>query len=101
LATRALRALLVTAHQRAPEPALALQVEPEAGEVRLVVRVPAGKGGEARGEAGFEALRPSGPDPGLALYMARGAARAMGGEVAVVSGAGGDVLLSFTLNRRA
>jgi hypothetical protein len=67
----------------------------------LVVRVPAGKGGEARGEAGFEALRSHGPDPGLALYMARGAARAMGGEVAVALDPGGDLLMSFTLNRRA
>jgi K+-sensing histidine kinase KdpD len=100
LATRALRALLVAALQRAREPALALQVEPEDGAVRLVVRVPAGKGGEAS-EAGFEALRSDGPDPGLALYMARGAARAMGGEVAVASASGGDVLFSFTLNRRA
>jgi K+-sensing histidine kinase KdpD len=97
LATRALRALLVAALQRAREPALALQVEPEDGAVRLVVRVPPGKGGEA----GFEALRPAGSDPGLALYMARGAARAMGGEVAVATVAGGDVLFSFTLNRRA
>jgi histidine kinase len=101
LATRALRALLVAALQRAREPALGLQVEPEDGAVRLVVRVPAGKGGEARGEASFEALRAAGPDPGLALYMARGAARAMGGEVAVASASGGDVLFSFTLNRRA
>jgi K+-sensing histidine kinase KdpD len=97
LATRALRALLVAALQRAQEPALGLQVEPEDGAVRLVVRVPPGKGGEA----GFEALRPAGSDPGLALYMARGAARAMGGEVAVATVAGGDVLFSFTLNRRA
>src|SRR2546421_604977 len=80
---------------------VSLQVEPEDGAVRLVVRVPAGKGGEARGEAGFEALRSDGPDPGLALYMARGAARAMGGEVAVAAASGGDVLFSFTLNRRA
>jgi K+-sensing histidine kinase KdpD len=101
LATRALRALLVAALQRAREPALGLQVEPEDGAVRLVVRVPAGKGGEARGEASFEALRPAGPDPGLALYMARGAARAMGGDVTVTSDAGGDLVLSFTLNRRA
>ena len=101
LATRALRALLVAALQRAREPALALQVEPEDRAVRLVVRVPAGKGGEARGEAGFEALKSDGPDPGLALYMARGAARAMGGEVAVAAASGGDVLFSFTLNRRA
>jgi hypothetical protein len=89
--------VLVAALQRAQEPALGLQVEPEDGAVRLVVRVPPGKGGEA----GFEALRPAGSDPGLALYMARGAARAMGGEVAVATAAGGDVLFSFTLNRRA
>lgn len=101
LATRALRALLVTALQRAPESAPGLEVEPADGTVRMVVLVPAGKGGEARAEAGFEALTPAGPDPGLALYMARGAARAMGGDVTVTSDAGGDLVLSFTLNRRA
>jgi K+-sensing histidine kinase KdpD len=101
LATRALRALVVTALQRAPESPVRLEVEPGEDTVRLVVRAPGGKGGEARAEAGFEALTPSGADPGLALYMARGAARAMGGEAAVALDPGGDLLLSFTLNRRA
>jgi K+-sensing histidine kinase KdpD len=101
LAIRALRALLVTALQRAPASPVGLQVEPGEDEVRLVVRVAAGKAGEPRAEAGFEALTPWGADPGLALYMARGAARAMGGEVAVAWDPGGDLLMSFTLNRRA
>jgi two-component system sensor histidine kinase KdpD len=40
-----------------------------------------------------------GAGPGLGLYMARGLARAMGGEVDVADRDGGGAIFSFTLNR--
>ena len=100
LAVRALRALLVSALERSPEGLVELDVESEHGLVRLLVRMPPGWRPENGAEPGFEPLVPSGRDPGLALVMARGAARAMGGDLAVSSEPDADFVFSFTLNRR-
>lgn len=100
LAVRALRALVLGALERSSEPALELDVEADGGLVRLRVRRPPGSLPEGRAKPGFEPLVPAGRDPGLALYMARGVARAMGGDLVASSDPGGDFLFSFTLNRR-
>jgi K+-sensing histidine kinase KdpD len=100
LAIRALRALLLGALERSDQPLVEVDVEPGERLVRLRVRTPPGSVPEGRAEPGFEPLVPAGRDPGLALYMARGVARAMGGDLVVSSGPGADFLFSFTLNRR-
>ena len=98
LAIRALRALLLQALERSDEPFV--EVEPGDGLVWLRVRMPPGPLPEGRAEPGFEPLVPAGRDPGLALYMARGLARVMGGDLVVSPGPDADFLFSFTLNRR-
>ena len=98
LAIRALRALLLQALERSDEPFV--EVEPGDGLVWLRVRMPPGPLPEGRAEPGFEPLVPAGRDPGLALFMARGLARAMGGDLVVSPGPDADFLFSFTLNRR-
>jgi signal transduction histidine kinase len=98
LAIRALRALLLQALERSDEPFV--EVEPGDGLVWLRVRTPPGPLAEGRAAPGFEPLVPAGRDPGLALYMARGLARAMGGDLVVSPGPDADFLFSFTLNRR-
>jgi signal transduction histidine kinase len=100
LAVRALRALLLAALERSPEAQVELEVEPEDGLVKLIVRMQPGSGQENRADPGFEPLVPAGRDPGLGLYMARGVARAMGGDLVVSSESGADFVFSFTLNRR-
>jgi signal transduction histidine kinase len=100
LAIRALRALLLQALERSDEPFLEVGVEPGDGLVWLRVRTTPGPLPEGRAAPGFEPLVPAGRDPGLALYMARGLARAMGGDLVVSPGPDADFLFSFTLNRR-
>jgi two-component system sensor histidine kinase KdpD len=100
LTIRALRALLLGALERSSEPLLRLEVEAEDGRVRLLVRIPPGSMPQDGVEPGFEPLVPAGRDPGLALYMARGAARAMGGDLVVSAEPDTGFLFSFTLSRR-
>jgi signal transduction histidine kinase len=101
-AARALRALVARALSRSPQDAtveLLAEVEPE--RVRLLVR---DQGPEPPGEA--EGLfEPFGPgagqsSAGLGLYLAKGLARAMGGDVEALLGAGGGSTFSFNLIRR-
>jgi signal transduction histidine kinase len=99
-AVRVLRGLLSTARQRSPEGSeLEVRVElPAPGQVRLIVAPAAGVVLPA-GEEAFQAFSAA-ADSGLALHLARGLARRMGGEVAVATRPGGGSAFSFTLNRR-
>ena len=101
-AARALRALVARALRRSSEDAtveVLAEIEPD--RVRLLVR---DQGPEAPGEAEglFEPSRPGAEQSvaGLGLYVAKGLARAMGGDVEALPGAGGGSTFSFNLIRR-
>ena len=101
LAVGALRAVLLYALGRSPEPRVEVHRDPEAAPVRLLVRVPAASGPASSREPSFEPLASGGEDPGLGLHLARGLARAMGGELVAAAAPDGELVFSFTLNRRA
>lgn len=100
-ATQVLRALIANAHRFA-EPGAPVEVSVEEGsdEVHFVV-ADRGPGLEpAQRAAAFERLwHGPGGGPGLGLYLARGVARAQGGDVTVEPRPGGGSRFFFTLSK--
>ena len=102
-ATQAVRALIANA-QRFSEPGLPVTVTVEADPKAVRFNVSdRGPGLEPDAvEAAFERLSfGAGGGPGLGLYLARGLARAMGGDVAHEPRAGGGSTFFLTLKRDA
>jgi two-component system sensor histidine kinase KdpD len=102
-AARVLRLLLGGALQRAgPEAEVELAVELEPAGVSFLVLDRGPVLAEAEQEQLFEPFSrsPRAPVAGLGLYLARGLAHAMGGEVACGPRRGGGSAFSFTLSRR-
>jgi hypothetical protein len=83
-AVRVLRVLLTHAMEGSGDRAPGVSAEASGGKAAIVVPL----GGSDPGAGGHR------------LYLARGLARLMSGEVAVVELPGGDFAYSFTLNRR-
>jgi signal transduction histidine kinase len=100
-AIRVLRALISAAVQRSPEgSAPELSVEASGAQVRILVVLPAGAAIEEPAERWSEPFSSSGGYLGLPLYLSRGLARLMSGEVAAITLPGGRSAYSFNLNRR-
>jgi len=100
-ATQVLRALIANAQRFSPDGApVEIAVEPAADTVSFVV-ADRGPGLEpAERAAAFQRLwHGARGGPGLGLYLARGAARVMGGDVAYEPRDGGGSRFFFTLNR--
>jgi two-component system sensor histidine kinase MtrB len=98
---RALRALISAALQRSPEGSGPdLSADSSGGKVRILVALPAGVTIEEAPERGLEPFSSSKGDLGMGLFLARGLARLMSGEVAAVTLPGGRSAFSFNLNRR-
>ena len=99
---RVLRILLSAALQRSPEESSGpeLSAKASAGQVSILIAFPAGATIEGRTEGGLEPFSPSEEDLGLPLYLSRGLARLMSGDVALVTLPNGRSAFSFTLNRR-
>jgi signal transduction histidine kinase len=103
-ALSALRALLVNAIRYSPEgSAIEVAAVPEADrvEVRVLDRGP-GIPAEQRERAfeRFVRLDPNTGGAGLGLYLARGLARGMGGDVSLTDREDGGTIVCFTLRRR-
>jgi two-component system sensor histidine kinase KdpD len=101
-AERALRVLVAHALKRSPpDTAVELVAEVEPERVRLLVR-DRGPALPGDSESVFEPFGAGAERSvaGLGLYLARGLARAMGGDVEALSGPGGGSTVSFTLIRR-
>jgi signal transduction histidine kinase len=98
---RVLRALLSAALQRSPEGSgPELSAEAFGARVRILVALPAGVTLEEDPGPGPEPFSPFEADLGLPLYLSRGLARLMSGEVTVIALPGGRSAFSFNLNRR-
>ena len=102
-ASRALRVVLANAILYSP-PDEPVEVVVEPGPARLGVLdrgpgIPAGE--RERAFAKFIRLDPGAGGAGLGLYLARGLARAMGGDVTVEDRLGGGCAAWITLSRRA
>ncbi len=98
---RALGALISAAVQRSPEGSgPELSVEASGVQVRILVALPAGAAIEEAAERGSEPFSSSDGYLGLPLYLSRGLARLMSGEVAAITLPGGRSAFSFNLNRR-
>jgi len=102
-ALRALRALVMNAHRFSPSgPAVTVTASAEGDEVRLVVLdrgpgIPA-----AQRDLEFERfsrLDPNAGGAGLGLFVARGLARGMGGDVSLDDREDGGTVACFTLRR--
>jgi signal transduction histidine kinase len=102
-AARVLRALVGAAFAQAPDSDIEISVEPQAEVVNIAVLDHGPSLPAAQRKRVFDwSTRP--PDAGgasLGLYVARGLARAMGGEVTLAGRPGGGSTLSFTLRRSA
>lgn len=103
-AIQALRALVANAIRFSPpgsEVELSVQAEPESVRIDVLDRGPGIPQKER--EAVFEPFRrldEGGSGAGLGLYLARGVARAMGGDVGFRARPGGGSAFWFTLSRR-
>lgn len=102
-AGRALRALLTNAILYSPsDQPVVIVVEPGPARLGVLDRGPGIPAGEReRAFAKFVSLDPGTGGAGLGLYLARGLARAMGGDVAVEDRVGGGTAAWITLSRRA
>lgn len=103
-AVRALRALVLNAHRHSPAGrAVTVTASAEGDVVRLTVldRGP-GIPAEQRERAfeRFVRLDPNASGAGLGLFLARGLARGMGGDVSVADREDGGTAACFTLRRR-
>lgn len=99
-ATQVLRSLIANAHRFAPEGS-PVEVAIEAGDPLRFAVSDRGRGLQADEiTAAFQRLwHGPGGGPGLGLYLARGLARAMGGDVTYEPRAGGGSTFFFTLKR--
>jgi signal transduction histidine kinase len=98
---RVLVALISAAVQRSPEgSAPELSVEASGAQVRILVVLAAGAAIEEPAERGSEPFSSSDGYLRLPLYLSRGLARLMSGEVAAITLPGGRSAFSFNLNRR-
>lgn len=102
-AVRALRALVVNAHRFSPaDRAVTITASAEGEEIRLLVLdrgpgIPADQ--RERAFERFARLDPNSSGAGLGLFVARGLARGMGGEISVADREDGGTAACFTLRR--
>ena len=103
-AVRALRALVLNAHRHTPSgDILNVAVSAQDDTVRLLVLdrgpgIPADQ--RERAFQRFSRLDPNASGAGLGLFVARGLARGMGGEVSLTDREDGGTAACFTLKRR-
>lgn len=102
-AARALRTVIANAlHYSPPDQPVEVVVEPDPARVGVLDRgpgIPAAQRELAFSK--FARLDPRSGGAGLGLYLARGLARAMGGDAVIADRDGGGCALWITLNRRA
>jgi signal transduction histidine kinase len=96
-----LRALVASAFAQEPSSQVEISVEPEEKAVRIKVLDRGAGGAQQERKHVFDWMASSDDATGasLSLSVARGLARAMGGDVTLVSRPGGGSELSFTLGR--
>jgi two-component system sensor histidine kinase KdpD len=103
-AVRALRALVSNAHRHSPsDRAVMVTASAEGDVVRLLVLdrgpgIPAAQ--RERAFQRFSRLDPNAGGAGLGLFLARGLARGMGGDVSLADREDGGTAACFTLKRR-